>query len=454
MPRTYVESEDELAALRVKLYRLEDKYFRTVWLNNRIEWFRRAPLMRILWWIALVVGGLLSMIKTLFRMPTHSNKYDPIFLEAKARKLAGCNDEFDDKFHRVALECVIKNSVLHGELQHFVAIVPFASVLEKKLRVQRLLKMCTTPRPPAIFIVGLPRTGSTILHQLCSLDKRGRSIRAWEFRMPFECSDAPPGQQDRIAKVQKQLDGFYKIAPAIKAVHYVRSLDADECVQGFYDCALPDWYLWGAVDAPEAFNWYVNADMTPQYENYKRFLRVVLEMNPSTEGHNARYLWLKTPHHTFKLPELARVFPEAKFVWLHRDPAESVGSCSSMNEAILDATCPYFVNPKVLGERTMARLSACAKKGMEDRRKLEAQGRVFIDVPYTDLKRDLIGTMKSMYRGLGLDDAFPAEFLDALNHHVEGSSHQAKGHRYSLAHFGLTKDRIHREFREYIREHL
>jgi len=416
----------------------------------------RAPMLRIIWFIALFVGWVLSTIKAILKRPTFAAKYEPDALEAQARTLARIQDPFEDNFHRVALRTVVINSFLHSEMSAFVAIVPFHQMLEKKLRIERALKYCSSPRPPAVFIVGLPRTGSTLLHQLCSMDPRARAIRAWEFRMPFEASDAPKSRAARIEKVQKMLDGFYKLAPAIKKIHYVRALDADECVQGFFDCILPDWFLWGAVDAPEAFNWYVNGDMTPQYENYKKFLRVVLEQ-PDDNGQSdptPKHLWLKTPHHTFKLPELARVFPEAKFIWLHRDPAKAVGSCCSMNEAILDATCPRFINPEALGERTLTRLAHCVRKGMKDRESLEAQGRIFVDVHYSELKRDLTGTMRRMYEGLGLDPAFPPSFVAALEKHASSKDPQEVAHKYTLDHFGLDSQRIHREFSQYMSKYM
>jgi len=446
-----IHEKEELARLRTEVAILRDKQW-FIWFRNRREWFLRAPLFRFLWFLAVGIGSILSIIRALLRYPTYGAKYTPQMLEMQAQKLAKMDDDFDDTFHRIALNTVIINSLLKSEMRDFVSIVPFAQILEKKLRVQRALRYCSKPRPAAVFIIGLPRTGSTLLHQFCGMDPRARAVRAWEFRMPLEASDAPPERFARIQKVQKQLDGFYKLAPAIKAVHYIRSLDPDECVQGFFDCALPDWYLWGAIDAPEAFHWYVNSDMSQQYENYNKFLRVVLEQDEGSVAPSN--LWLKTPHHTFKLPELARVFPEAKFVWLHRDPTSSVGSCCSMNEAILDATCPRYVNPHILGERTLQRLSQCVRKGMKDRRELEAQGRIFVDVRYEDLKKNLIGTIRDMYEGLGLNHNLDEGFISALGAFENSKHAQASAHRYRLDHFGLQKDRIRSEFREYINEYL
>jgi LPS sulfotransferase NodH len=409
--------------------------------------------IRIVWMIALFIGWILTWLRFFMFKPVSAANYHFKRLESQAKVLAKSDEEFEDTFHRIALESVVINSLLKSDMKQFTAVVPFHQILERKLRVQRLIRFCVKTRPPAVFIVGLPRTGSTLLHQLCGTDGNARTVRAWEFRMPFEASNAPKDQKSRMEKVQKQLDGLYNLAPAIRNVHYVRALDPDECVQGFLDCAMPEWYLWGAIDAPEAFNWYVNGDMTNEYVNYEKFLRVLLENDGITDN-STRNLWLKTPHHTFKLIELAKAFPEAKFVWLHRDPSRSVGSCCSMNQAIMDVSSPWFVDPHVIGRRTLKRLAHCVEKGMADRKILESQGRNFVDVYYEDMKGDLLGTMKKMYRDLGFDDNFSVEYEASLTNLVSTSKSQETAHRYSLKDFGLSEESILCEFQPYLTEHF
>lgn len=435
-------------------------------LYDRWCWLTRSKGLRALWCVAFLVGQALFFIKWTLGVQTGQAKFTFSLIEDKAMKLAKNtteNDSFRDEFHRVALR-VVPKSLLGSDMKDFVSIVPFSQMLEKKLRIEKALMVLaqagrTVTRPPAVFIIGLPRTGSTLMHQLCAADPRARTLRAWELRMPFEMSDAPADPKARLEKTQKILNAFYSLAPAIKTVHYVRATDPDECVQGYVDCALPEWYLWGAVDAPEAFHWYVSGDMTPMHRNYENLVRLLTY----EDAHRYQNLWLKTPHHTYKLPELAAAFPEAKFVWLHRDPVKSVGSCCSMNEAILDATCPRFVDPHVLGHRTLERLSICVKKGMRDRSELESKGRVFVDVNYDDFKKDALGEFKKMYRKLGLIDNFPIEFESALSAASVGGAATATlkakdsnmpVHRYSLAHFGLTESMVNREFRGYLQTYL
>jgi Sulfotransferase family len=426
---------------------------------SRWAWLVRSPFHRVVWFVALSIGWTLSLIRWVQRKPCGAARYDVNVVEAEARRLAGdAEASFEDRFHHDALS-VVPQAMLQSDIRHFVFALPLAHILEKKLRVERAVRLgrVAKNRPPAVFIIGLPRTGSTLLHQLCGMDSRMRPIRVWEYKMPLVLSSAPADKQERIVQMQKRLDFFYRIAPSIRAVHFISATDPDECVQGFVDCALPEWYLWGAIDAPDAFDWYVNGDMTAQYQNLERLIQVALfddeegdVANDKPQRDRSCHLILESPHHTSKLPEIASVFPEAKFVWLHRDPVKSVGSCCSMNEAILDVTCARYVDPHVLGARTMERLALCLEKGARDREELERQGRMFVDVQYDDLMRDPLAALKAMYTKLGLDANFPAEFVRDVVDHTQNEKRQMwKEHRYSLDHFGLNEDAVRRRFAAY-----
>lgn len=407
----------------------------------------RAPLLRVVWGLVMLVVFVVNAVSFVWRAVWRTrtpNKFTVDAIESKARLGQEEEEEFEDTFHREAIELVLP-SLLRSEMKHFVPVVNFSEFLLRKLRVERTLRENAPLHacPQKVFIVGLPRTGSTFLHQLCALDPNCRAVRAWEFRQPPRFNESAQERQAKIDKVQAQLTGFYKIAPAIKDIHYIEAVDADECVQGFMDCAVPDWYLWGAVAADEAFAWYVDHDMSSVYANYARFLQTL-----PVQAHE-RCMWLKSPHHTFKLPEIARTFPGCKFVWLHRERVEdSVASCCSMNQAILDATCPYYVDERELGKRTLKRMSRCVSKAMRDRELLESQGVVFVDLQYAAFKRDPVRELRELYGKLGME--FGAEFesrLDALLLAEKRTS--TPKHRYDLKDFGLSREQVVEEFAEY-----
>ncbi|KAH9259089.1 hypothetical protein BASA81_002709 [Batrachochytrium salamandrivorans] len=414
------------------------------WLGRRWKWFIRAPLLRVVWGLVMLVVLVVNAVSFVWRTMRRTrvpNKFAVDVIENKARQ---GQEEFEDKFHREVIELVLP-SLLQSEMKHFVPAVNFSEFLLRKLRVERTLRENSPLNACSqkVFIVGLPRTGSTFLHQLCALDPNCRTVRAWEFRNPPKFNESIQERQAKINKVQALLSGFYKIAPAIKDIHYIEALDADECVQGFMDCAVPDWYLWGAVAADEAFAWYVDHDMSRGYANYAKFLKTLPVQA------NEQCMWLKSPHHTFKLPEIAKTFPGSKFVWLHRERVEnSVASCCSMNQAILDATCPWYVNERELGERTLKRMSKCVKKAMQDRELLESQGVVFVDIKYAEFKRDPVRELRGLYGKLGME--FGAEFESRLGDLLLAEKRTSTPkHQYDLKDFDLSQQQVADEFAEY-----
>lgn len=411
-------------------------------LRDRLEWFRRAPIHHIIWTLCLVIGFVLSWVKkNVLRQPVLEGRYESVAKEH--------DEEFQDKFHQNALRIVTTSLLKESDIRDFVSIMPWRAAVERKLAMEREVRLgrclLTTTRPRAVFVIGLPRTGSTLLHQLCGFNPAGRVLRAYELKFPFDHDDPR-----RLEKTQRMLNAFYFLAPRIKSVHFIKADDPDECIQGFVDCAVPEWVSWGAVEAPSAYRWYVEGDMTPQYLNFEKMIRCIMSRDSLETP--VSHIMLKSPHHTWKLPEVARAFPDAQFVWLHRDPVSSVASCASMNEAILDVSCSHFFDSRQLGRRTCERMATCLEKAMRDRAVLEKeQGRRFVDVYYPDLKRDAVETMRQMYAALELppmtceaEETIRA-FLQTSNAHVERNAH-----RYSLDHFGLVDSDVRRRFASYL----
>ena len=137
--------------------------------------------------------------------------------------------------------------------------------------------------PPTVWVVGLPRTGSTFFHQLLDLDPSTRCLRQWELRSPVACSaavrrgDAP---DTRLAEARKGDAAFEFVFSELRGIHFIKSGQVDECVQGFVNAAVPEYYLWGCRDMPEAFEWYTSlanvAHHRAQYEHFRRLIAAVL----------------------------------------------------------------------------------------------------------------------------------------------------------------------------------
>ena len=145
------------------------------------------------------------------------------------------------------------------------------------------------------WIIGLPRTGSTWLHKLLSVDPGGRALRSWEIKYPVALEDCETGsKEEREQKVKSHLAVLYKIAPRIRHIHYVEANDPDEDVAGFLDASMVDWFAWGMVAMEETYAWYVDGQNSKaQYENYKKLVQCLLHQDDPAQANKTKHLVLK-----------------------------------------------------------------------------------------------------------------------------------------------------------------
>jgi hypothetical protein len=289
-----------------------------------------------------------------------------------------------------------------------------------------------------VDVIGLPRTGTTAIGSMLSLDPQLRSLRMWEQRNPCP----PPtteGEADdprRIAYAQEN-DALPAEAKAMHTYELDASVeDSDILGMGFHgqQFTLPV-YGYHA--------WYREADSTEAFAFHRRAVKLLQSRRPP-------YLWLfKAPHHKFHLEALLSAYPDARFIMTHRDPAKAVPSYASFVSSIF---------PAAAGERDLARLgrevSEHLRIGMENA--MEARKRIgeerFLDVHHVELIADAPGTIRRVYEFLGLDLDHTTELKmkewQAIN---RSGAHGA--HRYAPADFGLSTEQIHSDYRTYI-EHF
>jgi len=408
----------------------------------RLAWFARHPFHRFWLWFVYAVQLLLG-----------GGRLQPRTVEAvrrKASELANGLAHYGDDFHEQALQLLLP--AFSAEWRPYGQMFPFPALLAAKLAVADHLRehpevTATVLRRP-VFLVSLPRTGSTLLHKLLSLDPRARTMRSWELRNPMPPPEAATFRSDpRVAELRKGTAIMYALHPNMRNIHYVEADDPDECVNGYMDCSAPV-YLWGALGMDEAYKWYTESSMEPQFRNYRRLLQVLCHKVPAVS-----HTVLKSPHHAFHMASLNRVFPGSTFIWLHRHPRNAVGSCCSMNLEFREYTTAGFESPKVLGRRTMLRLADAIRATARDRPLIEQAGGTVVDVFYPELISDPVACVKRIYSTLGLE--WSEQFGDSIRAHVANRSKPSntKGrHAYTLEQFGLTEEDIAENFHEYLGE--
>ena len=177
------------------------------------------------------------------------------------------------------------------------------------------------------IIVGLPRTGTSVLSMLLGLDPLARPLLQWEAARPIPPATLEEAAEDpRIARTAKDLDGLMKLNPPLKAMHPFGATLAEECVSLFmYD--VRTMALETQAHVPSYARWLEQADMTPAYAQHRLALQTLQSRQPTE-----RWI-LKTPNHLWHLDAMLAAYPDARVIWTHRDPGPVVTSLASLANA-------------------------------------------------------------------------------------------------------------------------
>ncbi|MGF1527285.1 MAG: sulfotransferase [Candidatus Competibacterales bacterium] len=289
-----------------------------------------------------------------------------------------------------------------------------------------------------LIITGLPRTGSTLLHGLLAQDPALRAPATWEVMMP---SPPPEGGETggggRIAAVARRLAWADRLIPSFKAIHPMGAQLPQECIaimgHAFASIQFPTTYY-----IPSYQRWLDAVDLELAYRCHREFLQHL------QYRHWAQRWVLKAPGHLFSLEALFAVYPDACIVQTHRDPltvtASIVSLVVALRRAFSDAVDPIDVAQQWAPRWAMGLASALA---FRDSGAVAAER--FFDLQYTDLLRDPLAAVRSIYRHFDLPLS-PLAVARMKGFLAENPQHKHGRHSYSLEAFGLD---YHTERRRY-----
>jgi len=292
-----------------------------------------------------------------------------------------------------------------------------------------------TVRGP-VDINGLPRTGTTALADMLSLDPQFRCLRGWEQAKPCP----PPTLEDEAIDPRRlQFASDRENDSAEYRAMHIFELDATMEDTDLLGMAFHGQQM--MLPVPSYRDWWRQADLRETYHYHRRVVKLLGSRRPPD-------LWLfKAPHHKFHLDALVSAYPEIRFVMTHRDPAKAVPSYASLVSAIM---------PPPEGERDFTRLGReiCnhLRIGMEHA--IASRTRIgedrFFDVHHRELVADPKGTIVRVYDWLGLEltpsvEQMILDWQEANRPGAHGS------HRYSAEQFGLSAAEIRSDYDFYIR---
>ena len=292
-----------------------------------------------------------------------------------------------------------------------------------------------------VFILGLPRCGTSILHALIGADPDVRTPLQWEVAAP-----SPPPEAATFA-TDPRADGFDAYVAAnftgawadVLKAHPIGARIPQECgmmletaFQGINPTML--------FSLPGYYRWYRDADTTFGYRVHKMWLQHLAWKNP-------RQRWvLKVQEHAYHLPELMSVYPDAVLVQPHRDPATVMASISRLIEVIRSISFPA-IDRAALGQELMHLWHDGQVRSLAFR-KANPDVKVH-DLAFRAIIADPVEAVRGVYAHAAMDFT-PATEQAIRSWWVANPSDKHGQHHYELADYGLTRDEVEAVYADYI----
>ncbi|WP_235737521.1 sulfotransferase family protein [Nocardioides alcanivorans] len=288
-----------------------------------------------------------------------------------------------------------------------------------------------------IFVVGLPRTGTTALHRLLTVDERHQGLELWLTEYPQPRPARETWDDNPIYAGINQAYSAHNVEnPEFMGIHYIDAASVEECWRILRQGGTSIGYE-SLADVPRYSAWLAQQDWTPSYERYKANLQLI-----GLNDQEKRWV-LKNPSHLAALDALMTVFPDALIVQTHRDPVVSMASACSLSAEATAGWSTTFVGKRI-GETQLEMLSRSHASFVEARKKYDPKQ--FIDVDYSEFVANPLGVTRSIYETFDLDwspqVAGEVEAMDAES--KKGGRRPA--HQYSLEDYGLTEEQIRAAF--------
>ena len=288
---------------------------------------------------------------------------------------------------------------------------------------------------PIVVMIGMGRTGTTIVHDLLGQDPANRVPRTWEVDRPFPPPESATYDTDpRVDQVQEGIDAGRAARPELQAMHPMGARLAQECIR-MTGSEFASLIFLSQYRSPSYLHWLtVEADMAPAYQLHRQFLQLL-------QWHHRGDRWIvKSGAHLWALPALLAEYPDARFIQTHRDPVRVIASLSSLFAAIHSTFSDGVTVADVAHQWTDPILDAL-DRSVTAREDGSIPADRVVDVPFDAFMAEPIGQMQRIYDFLGIKltedvEAGMRAFLadNAVDKHGR--------HRYSFADTGLDEGEL------------
>ena len=368
-------------------------------------------------------------------------------IETAAAETTGL-DDFGDPTYRDGLSVLVDSLDAEARLSELGVVALEAQMttfLKNRLRVidwrRHHPEVATEPITAPLVVVGLPRTGTTLLSGLLACDPARRALRRWEATASVPPPEAATFDSDPRVEEARVAGGMLDtLNPGFKAIHHEPPEGPTECVTllGQHFTSL----LWETVaNVPSYGEWLLGVDQRAAYAYHHDALQLLQSRAPGRWS-------LKSPHHGLALDALWSTYPDARVVVTHRDPVPVIASLCSLVRSLsgtfsdADHTAYIAAHWVDIADVIVTRMAAARA-----RRPAAAA----LDVSYADLVRDPVGVLRTIYAWEGSD--FAPAIETRVRAHLDDNAQGKHGrHVYSLEEFGLRAGEIRERFATYIED--
>ena len=323
----------------------------------------------------------------------------------------------------------------------------FVGILRARLYTQRGWsrhpEALETSIPRSIVITGLPRSGTTALHKILSIDARFQGLELWLVGNPMP---RPPREQwSTFPERQMCSDKFQAIhdrVPALNTAHVFSVDEVEECtsvlMQNFVSRAWVE-----TLNLPTYDHWFSSQSTRDSYRRYADVLRLVGANAP-----NKPWL-LKSPHHLAETANILEVMPDAYIVQTHRDPLATIPSLCNLMRMITEGVQMDLERTALIGTAQCLRWRDALE--LADRVRQQSPER-FIDVDYRDLTTDPISVVADIYERSGFELQSADKDRMAAWAHANPAGKHGK-HSFDASDLGFSADELAQIYKDYRERH-
>ena len=358
-------------------------------------------------------------------------------------------DDFGDPSFRIGLQRFVDSGIDEGHLTEIgTAALEGMAIgnLITRLRVTEWhrthpeLHETEIDRP--IFLIGLPRTGTTALSHLLSVDPANRSLLTWEANDPV-----PPASRDwrndpRFLAALDAPNALDLLNPEFKSIHHDPVDMPVECAtllgQHFTSLHLPTTFC-----LPTYMTELFDTDHRPAYQWHRSVLQVL------QSGWSGQWQ-LKSPVHLVDPWALSEVYPDARFVLTHRDPLTVIASVCSLVRSLSGTWTDHDWTDYI--RSTWPEVVATLlddQSAFRDEMTAAGRGDAFVDIAYRDLVSDPMATIGALYDSLG--ETLSVDAVSAMIDHISVHRQGRFGsHSYSLEEWDLDPGALTERCADYL----